>query len=545
MRRWRNDNAPLRVAIKKLPEVEERPKLGLGRGKTPYSRYDVSVNGDSFVLVKCQQQVEELARLLELEVFHVPLPSMQRSPRGLQASSAVDDYLVAVAEMAGQLSENKALRTFLSTNVAPADNSKFWESDFRKRGWLSKKKGERAKLQRRFCVLKFGTLYYFKNEGDLNPLGSIRLDLVEVHAYREGASVGFTLQGGRKQNPRTFVAESQAECERWLAQVRAAKAEDKLGAVQGVLNAAVSEGRNLNAQNVSVQIVAESQQCSTNVASKCGGNPTWAMHPASFQVTSHRKFVYFILWDQGGALGAAPSCLGEISIPIGELAVVKKGQLDAWVPVCPQRFLQAASGELHVHIEYAFVPDEKTLEEQQRLLQLSYDVAHVALDWLGQHAESGRHEGIFRVPGRLVAMQAMWETALRSGAGPACLGEEPTVDDVGGLLKMCLRNVPEPLFPFATFDAVCALNPDDKGFAAAVEQQLAAHCSAEARALLARLLAYLKSVARLEVFNKMSAANLAVVFGPALLRQEEDSLELLYYLPKINGVVKKLIDLQQ
>ncbi len=542
MRRLPNDEAPLHVTIKRLPEVEERSKLGLGRGKTVYSRYDVSVNGDSFVLVKSQQQVEELARLLELEVFHVPLPTMQRSPRGQQSSAPADDYLVDLAAMAGQLSESKTLRTFLSTNVAPADNSKFWETDFRKRGWLAKKKGERAKLQRRYCVLKFGALYYFKNEGDLNPLGSIRLDLVEVHPYREGASVGFTLQGGRKQNPRTFVAESQAECDRWLAQVRAAKTEEKGASVLGVLNAAVSEGRNLNAHNVSVQIVAESQQCSTNVAAKCAGNPTWAMHPASFQVTSHRKFVYFILWDQpGGALGA-PSCLGEISILIGELASVKKGQLDAWIPVCPQRFLQAAAGELHVHIDYTFAPDEKTVEEQQRLLQLSYDAAHVALDWLAQHPESGRHEGIFRVPGRLMAMQAMWEAALRDGASSACLGEEPSVDDVGGLLKMCLRNVPVPLFPYETFEAVCALSLEDKGFAAAVEQQLAAHASPAARALLARLLKYLKDVSRLEEFNKMSAANLAVVFGPALLRQEEDSLELLYYLPKINGVVKKLIE---
>jgi hypothetical protein len=40
----------------------------------------------------------------------------------------------------------------------------------------------------------------------------------------------------------------------------------------------------------------------------------------------------------------------------------------------------------------------------------------------------------------------------------------------------------------------------------------------------------------------MSCANLSVVFGPALLREEEDSLDLLYYLPKINAVCKKLIE---
>ena len=548
MRRFVGGDAPLQVKIRKLPEVEERPKLGLGRGKTQYTHYDVCVNGDEYVIVKSQQQVEELARLLELEVFHVSLPSLQqRSPRGGQASPATDEYLAAVAEAAGQLSESKALRTFLSTNVAPAETGKFWDADYRKRGWLSKKKGERAKLQRRYCVLKCGALYYFKHEGDLNPLGSIRLDLVEVLPYRsEGGSAGFTLQGGRKQNPRTFVAETQPECDRWVSEVRAAKAaQEKSISVQGILNATVSEGRNLSAHNVLVQMVAESQQYSSNVAQKCAGNPTWAMHPASFQITSHRKFLYLVAWEQPAAPLGAPSCLGEISLPIGELAAAKKGQLDAWIPLCPQKFLQSAAGELHVQIDYTFAPDEKTLEEEHRLLQLNYDTAHTALDWFAQHPESARHEGLFRVPGRLVAMQAMWEAAQRDGPGLACLGQEPAVDDVGGLLKMCLRNVRVPLFPYEIFEAVCALNPEDKGFAASMDKLVAAHVNAEAQRLLTRLLRFLKDLSRQEEFNKMSPANLAVVFGPALLRQEEDSLELLYFLPKINTIVKKLIETTQ
>jgi hypothetical protein len=85
-----------------------------------------------------------------------------------------------------------------------------------------------------FCVFFFfkekkiaKKRYYFKNEADMNPAGSIRLDLVEVTFYREGDRVGFTLAGGRKHNPRTFVTESQPECDRWVAEIRSIKVRKK------------------------------------------------------------------------------------------------------------------------------------------------------------------------------------------------------------------------------------------------------------------------------------------------------------------------------
>lgn len=67
--------------------------------------------------------------------------------------------------------------------------------------------------------------------------------------------------------------------------------------------------------------MAEAQQYSTNVASKSGGNPTWTTLPASFQITSNRKFVYCLVWEQPAGLGS-PTCLGEVSIPVGELATM-------------------------------------------------------------------------------------------------------------------------------------------------------------------------------------------------------------------------------
>ena len=159
MRRVVGDS--LEVSIVKLAQTEERRKPGLARSVVTFSHYEVTVNGISYVIVKSPQQIEELAALLRLEVFHVQLPPVpsSKSPRGgTGAATALDDYLMALAEIAPSLSESKTFRAFLTTNVAPSEPTKFWEVDVKKKGWLSKKKGDRAKLQKRFCILKFGTL---------------------------------------------------------------------------------------------------------------------------------------------------------------------------------------------------------------------------------------------------------------------------------------------------------------------------------------------------------------------------------------------------
>jgi hypothetical protein len=140
----------------------------------------------------------------------------------------------------------------------------------------------------------------------------------------------------------------------------------------------------------------------------------------------------------------------------------------------------------------------------------------------------------------MLNMQKMWDAVVADGASNSIL-EGETFEDVGGLLKMCLRNVPIPVFPFTVFDQVTNVNPEDKNFFGLISEIVNTSLSPEAQALLHKLLDFLNQVAQLEEFNKMSLPNLSVVFGPALIREEEDSLEMLTYLPKINKIIQKLI----
>ena len=56
------------------------------------------------------------------------------------------------------------------------------------------------------------------------------------------------------------------------------------------------------------------------------------------------------------------------------------------------------------------------------------------------------------------------------------------------------------------------------------------------------LCGFLVSVSILGNVNKMTCANLAIVFGPNLLYPQQESLEAILRIPKINSVVQFLLE---
>ena len=84
------------------------------------------------------------------------MPSLPtaRSPRGGSNSAATDEYLLALAAKGSELGESRSLRTFLNTNILARETGNFWNVDVVRKGFLWKKKGERAKLQKRYVVIK-------------------------------------------------------------------------------------------------------------------------------------------------------------------------------------------------------------------------------------------------------------------------------------------------------------------------------------------------------------------------------------------------------
>lgn len=139
-----------------------------------------------------------------------------------------------------------------------------------------------------------------------------------------------------------------------------------------------------------------------------------------------------------------------------------------------------------------------------------------------------------------LAIQALHEQAA-GGQQPDFSQED--AHNVGGLLKMLLRDLPTPIFPFETFDKVVALDiaPNKTDWVPRLRDIVQQDVSEAARVALAQLLRFLREVAQHEGDNRMSVPNLAMVFGPAILRCEDDTPAYLFVLPRINNAMMGML----
>lgn len=127
-------------------------------------------------------------------------------------------------------------------------------------------------------------------------------------------------------------------------------------------------------------------------------------------------------------------------------------------------------------------------------------------------------EGLFRVPGASNEVDEI-KTALERGRHPGVgAARPPNPEAVATCLKLYLRGLADPVVPrsmYAEFVRIGALRD-----AAARVADLKTACATlpvAHRAVLRVLLPFLLRVARHAAVNRMTVANLAVVFGPTLL----------------------------
>jgi hypothetical protein len=132
------------------------------------------------------------------------------------------------------------------------------------------------------------------------------------------------------------------------------------------------------------------------------------------------------------------------------------------------------------------------------------------LDWLIKRGAT--MEGIFRLSGDMqviLTFKDMFDRGLHVTFPPGA-----AVHDVAGVVKLWLRELPEPLFTFDLYSPVLALSDGDAAGMRALLQTLPAINMRVLRSLMRCLIVVLQH----EETNKMSAKNLAIVFGPTLMR---------------------------
>uniref|UniRef100_A0A3Q2Q3L4 Rho GTPase activating protein 4a n=2 Tax=Fundulus heteroclitus TaxID=8078 RepID=A0A3Q2Q3L4_FUNHE len=149
------------------------------------------------------------------------------------------------------------------------------------------------------------------------------------------------------------------------------------------------------------------------------------------------------------------------------------------------------------------------------------------------------HEGIFRVPGSQMEVNALRDAFER--------GEDPLserrydLDSVAGVLKLYFRCLENPLFPVDSNSQLLECNQvkDDAERAAQLKAIVSSYPE-PVIVVMRYLFAFLHHVSQYSDENMMQPYNLAVCFGPSLVRGLQDD-EVVTLQPQVNALVKGII----
>ncbi|KAJ8278091.1 hypothetical protein GJAV_G00083720 [Gymnothorax javanicus] len=154
------------------------------------------------------------------------------------------------------------------------------------------------------------------------------------------------------------------------------------------------------------------------------------------------------------------------------------------------------------------------------------------------------YTGIYRVPGNNAAISSMQEE-LNRGMSDIDIHEDKWRDlnVISSLLKSFFRKLPEPLFTNEKYaDFIEANRTEDAVERLKVLKRLLRELPDHHYETLKFLSAHLKTVADNSEKNKMEPRNLAIVFGPTLVRTSEDNMtHMVTHMPDQYKIVETLI----
>ncbi|KAI2649726.1 SLIT-ROBO Rho GTPase-activating protein 3 [Labeo rohita] len=148
------------------------------------------------------------------------------------------------------------------------------------------------------------------------------------------------------------------------------------------------------------------------------------------------------------------------------------------------------------------------------------------------------HEGLFRVPGSQMVVNQL-KDAFEKGDDPLA-DEGCDMDSVAGVLKLYFRGLEKPLFPEDSYEQLMECGQiDDETKKVMQLKCIISSYPAPLVIVMRYLFAFLHHVSQYSDENMMQPYNLAVCFGPSLVRgpNNGDAAEL----QRINSLVKSII----
>lgn len=155
------------------------------------------------------------------------------------------------------------------------------------------------------------------------------------------------------------------------------------------------------------------------------------------------------------------------------------------------------------------------------------------------------YTGIYRVPGNNAAISIMQEELNNKGMADIDIQDDKWKDlnVISSLLKSFFRKLPEPLFTNERYgDFIDGNRTEDPVERLKVLKRLLHELPDHHYETLKFLSAHLKTVAENSEKNKMEPRNLAIVFGPTLVRTSEDNMtHMVTHMPDQYKIVETLI----
>ncbi|XP_064172575.1 rho GTPase-activating protein 12 isoform X2 [Anguilla rostrata] len=151
-------------------------------------------------------------------------------------------------------------------------------------------------------------------------------------------------------------------------------------------------------------------------------------------------------------------------------------------------------------------------------------------------------DGIYRVSGNLATIQKLRHKADHEENLDLDDGQWEEIHVVTGALKLFLRELPEPLFPYSFFDRfIAAIKVPDKRQKVSFIQDLVKILPLPNLETMKALFKHLRKVIEHHEENRMSEQSVAIVFGPTLLRPETESSNMTMHMVFQSQIVELIL----
>lgn len=117
--------------------------------------------------------------------------------------------------------------------------------------------------------------------------------------------------------------------------------------------------------------------------------------------------------------------------------------------------------------------------------------------------------------------------------------------DIAAVLRIFFREMPEPVIPFEMYEPLMEVqrNADlERSKRVEAIRKIIIDLSPSSTALLCYLIGFLQDIEEHSTVNKMTVSNLAIVFGPNLIRARVQTVQCALEMPLLQGILQILIE---